>query len=43
MSSSADSNSSIEANQNPEDSEVCCHYVLTLIKKLMLKRLNYVL
>ena len=28
MSSSGDSNSSIEANQTTDDSEVCCCYVL---------------
>ena len=44
MSSNGDSNSSIEGNQTPNDSEVCCYYVLKLIiKKLMLKRLCIVL
>ena len=44
MSSSGDSNSSIEGNQTPDDAEVCCYYVLKLIiKKLMLKRLCIVL
>ena len=44
MSSSIDSNSSIEGNQTPDDSKVCCYFVLKLsIKKLMLKRLFYVL
>ena len=44
MSSSGHSNSSIEANKTPDDAEVCCYYVLKLIiKKLMLKRLFYVL
>ena len=33
MSSSIDSNSSIEANQTTDDAEVCCYYVLKLIIK----------
>ena len=44
MSSSGDSNSSIEGNQTTDDSIVCCYYVSKLsIKKINLKRLFYVL